>query len=243
MRTGTPIAHAPSRASGAAPAQGHSAFTVLELVIVVGVLSVLLAIVLPTIKTVRAATLKNRACVEATQLAQAAIRYKTEYGFWPGQLQTKEKADNTVELRPAFKNQQDISVIVSGPKAFTDALRITAGANPIYLNENEVYQSFRRVGEKSGGTYKSNPLNPKGIRFLDLLNEHDVETVDFLDPWGRNYVLFMGLNPDLTFQHTVTVSGGGTHVIRVKNTIAFAFSYGADGDQSTNYLYSAGVKQ
>jgi type II secretory pathway pseudopilin PulG len=61
-------------------------FTVLELLIVIGVLTVLLAIMLPTIKTVRSASLRNRAQAEATALAQAAVHYKTEYGFWPGQL-------------------------------------------------------------------------------------------------------------------------------------------------------------
>ena len=52
----------------------RSAFTVLELVMVVGVLSVVLAVVLPTLKTVLDAALRKRAQAEATALAQAAIR-------------------------------------------------------------------------------------------------------------------------------------------------------------------------
>jgi len=72
------------------------AFTVIELVMVVGVLSTLLAIVLPTIKTVRNAVQRRQAMAEATALAQAAIRYKTEYGFWPGQLESKNEPEGTV---------------------------------------------------------------------------------------------------------------------------------------------------
>ena len=223
----------------------RSAFTVLELVVVVGVLSVVLAVVLPTLKTVHAAALRKRAQAEATALAQAAIRYKTEYGFWPGQL--KPKDEYTAELRDAFKEQSGlIHLIVSGPDTFTAKLNLSTGSDGesavmVTLNTNEVCQSFRRVGANSGGTFKDNPLNPKGLQFLDLENESDPDIVNYPDPWGRSYVLFMGLNPRSTFTHTVSFPDGGSQVMRVDNTIAFALSFGPDGDRSTNYIYSAGV--
>lgn len=218
-----------------------AAFSVIELTMVVGVLSLLLAIVLPTIKTVRSYALINRARTEASALAQASIHYKSVYGFWPGQLQAKD--DDTVELRDPFKNQTTIiSVIVSGTNTFTDKLQINDAARPVYLNKNEVYQAFRRIGSKQGSLFKPNPLNPKGIQFIDLENEDDPERVNRPDPWGRGYVLFMGLNPESTFRHTVTFPNGTSQETPVKNTIAFAFSFGPDGENSTNYLYSAGVK-
>jgi prepilin-type N-terminal cleavage/methylation domain-containing protein len=222
----------------------RSGFTVLELLIVTGVLSVLLAIILPTIKTVRAATLRNRAQAEATVLAQAAIRYKTEYGFWPGQLMPNTAGGTSaVKLRDDFKNRTDIPVIISRPYEKTFTVTSSSSAQPVYLDENEVYQSFSRLSKPSGGTvaFDPNPLNPKGLLFLDLEAEGDMNRVSFLDPWGRNYILFMGLNPNSTFTHTVT-AGSTTYSIAVKNAIAFAFSFGPDGKNSTNYLYSAGVK-
>ena len=215
-------------------------FSVIELTMVIGVLALLLAIVLPTIKTVRASALRNRAQAEATALAQAAIHYKSEYGFWPGQLQAKD--DDTVELRAEFKNLTGfIPVIISGTNTFTDNIQ-TTGGTPVALTKNEVCQAFRRTGRKEGELFKPNPLNPKGILFLDLVNEEDPLTVSFPDPWGQGYILFMGLNPASSFTHTVTTQGGGAHSFRVDNTIAFAFSLGPDGMNSTNYLYSAGVK-
>jgi type II secretory pathway pseudopilin PulG len=208
---------------------------------VVGTLSVLLAIILPTIKTVRNSALNKKAQTEATALAQAAIHYKNKYGFWPGQLQTK--ADDAVELRPAFKNlpADFVPAIISGPKSFTDSLQVTV--EPVYLNENEVYQSFRQIGNKEGERFKSNPLNPKGIHFIDLAEENEPLRANFFDPWGRSYILFMGLNPHSTFTHTINFPNGGSQLVRVDNAIAFAFSYGQDGDRSTNYLYSAGVRK
>ncbi len=226
----------------------RSAFTVIELVMVCGVLSVLLAIILPTIKTVHDAALRKKAQSEATALAQAAIRYKIEYGFWPGQLEVKNAAEGTVQLREAFKSalksENMISGIISryGNSSFNVAT--TAGTEPVLMDENWAYQAFRRVGEKSGTTFQTNPLNPKGLHFLDLANEDDDDHVNFPDPWGRQYILIMGLNPHSVFTHTVTAQGSSqpAHSVSVSNTIAFAFSFGPAGNLRTNYIYSAGVQ-
>jgi len=215
---------------------------------VIGVLSILLAIVLPTIKTVRASALKTQAKAEATALAQAAIRYKNEYGFWPGQLESKNDAQGTVQLRDAFKTDLWVSGIISRfPN--TDFTVNTSGTTPVYIDDNAVYQAFRRIGEKQGSAYGPNPLNPKGIHFLDLENEDDPQNVCFPDPWNtstdrRGYILIMGLNPKSSFTYTVTAEGSGTpsHTVTIDNTIAFAFSYGPDGKSSTNHIYSAGVQ-
>lgn len=230
-----------SRRCGSLAVPRHAAFTVLELLIVVGVFSVLLAIVLPTIKTVRASALRNRAKVQATALAQAAIRYKNEYGFWPGQLQPKNDADDTVELRERFKNLTWISAIISRYENAGFTLTTQNGSTaPVYIEENWAYQSFRRIGEKSGDRYQTNPLNPKGIHFLDLANESETDEVSYPDPWGRQFILVMGLNPRTTFTHKVTANDRDS-VVSISNTIAFAFSYGPNGLKSTNYIYSAGV--
>jgi len=224
----------------------RAAFTVLELVMVIGVLSILLAVVLPTIKTVRTSALKTRAKAEATALAQAAIRYKNEYGFWPGQLEAGNTED-AVKLRDRFVTTASapwIPAIISryGNTGFSVT---TSGTDPVYIDENWSYRAFCRVGEKSGETFKSNPLNPKGLHFLDLTNEGDPDRAGYPDPWGNEYILIMGLNPKSSFTYTVTAESGGTpsHSVTVDNTIAFAFSYGPEGRSGTNHIYSAGVER
>lgn len=222
-----------------------SAFTVLELVMVIGVLSVLLAIVLPTIKTVRAATLRRQAAAEATALAQAAIRYKTEYGFWPGQLEVRNKADGTMKLRPEFDTsagQSWVSGIISRYRNTDFTVTAQSGSvAPVYIDDNLVYRALRRIGDLSGDTFESNPFNPKGLAFVDLTNESDETNVRYPDPWGNEYILIMGLNPRSTFTHKITSQGVTWATVSVSNTIAFAFSRGPDGARSTNYIYSAGV--
>ncbi len=209
---------------------------------VIGVLSVLLAIILPTIKTVRAAALRRQAAAEATALAQAAIRYKAEYGFWPGQVVRKD--DVSVRLNPKISQPHSmLNLIVCGPEEFTDDIEVEiTNPNILRINDNAVYQAFCTVGPASGSDYPLNPLNPKGIPFLPLTNENDFERVDYPDPWGRPYRLVMGLHPRSVF--TVKVRRDNTVIYEkpVSNTVAFAFSVGpTTADRDVNYIYSAGV--
>ena len=206
----------------------------------------LLAIIMPTRKSAHAAILRKKAQAEATALAQAAIRYKIEYGFWPGQLVVNNAAEGTVQLRSEFKtaltSEKWISCIIS--RYGNDGFTVTAtGTDPVYLDENWAYQAFRRVGDNSGNNFLPNPLNPRGIHFLDMVNEDDGNQVSFPDPWGRQYILIMGLNPHTVFTHTVTAQNSSepSRTASISNNIAFAFSYGPGGNLSTNYIYSAGV--
>jgi len=151
------------------------------------------------------------------------------------------KDEVSVRLNPAINNPDAIlSLIVSGPKAFTDELQVDRATSPnlLLINDQAVYQAFRTVGPASESRYDVNPLNPRGIAFLRLERETDPDTVAFPDPWGRPYVLFMGLNPHTMFTHQNKADDA---IHSVSNQIAFAFSRGPDGDRSTNYIYSAGV--
>jgi len=211
--------------------------------VVIGILSVLLAIVLPIPRMVRQAALKKKARVEATALAQAAIRYKAEYGFWPGELVCKR--DDV----PRYENQpnQIIGVIVSGPREFTQNIQAqgnNTNLDILRLDTNEVYRAFSTVGYPEASGYGINLLNPKAIPFLELKEETDIELVNYPDPWGQPYRLVMGLNPKSVFIFTVTQNNDPSvviHRVAVSNVTAFAFSIGTGLRGNTNYIYSAGV--
>ncbi|MCL2104055.1 MAG: prepilin-type N-terminal cleavage/methylation domain-containing protein [Kiritimatiellaeota bacterium] len=213
-------------------------FTMLELIMVVGVLSVLLAIILPAPRMAREATLKKQAKAEATALAQAAIRYKAEYGFWPGEV--LYDTDTAVKQNPNLPIPA--GMIAAGPVEFTSNITMNEGAmGYLSLNTNEVYQAFSTVGYPGGNGYKINPLNPKAIPFLDLKDETDFDRVNFPDPWGQPYRLIMGLNPKSMFTFEVSINNVKYHDVSVSNVTAFAFSMGPSGLYRTNYIYSAGV--
>jgi len=212
---------------------------------VMGILSVLLAIVLPIPRMVRTAALKKRAKIEATALAQAAIRYKAEYGFWPGEVVCLAQGQ-PARYHPDRAGDQIIGVIVSGPREFTQNIKASGNTSLdiLRLNTNEVYRAFSRVGYPQGVGYDINPLNPKAIPFLELKDETDIEIVNYPDPWGLPYRLVMGLNPKSRFEFTDTININGqsfVYVVSVSNVTAFAFSEGLPGGLGTNRIYSAGV--
>lgn len=226
---------------------GHG-FTILELLIVLGVLSTLLAIILPTIKTIRTATLKRRAALEATALVQAAIRYKMEYGIWPGQAVTRGSDEIHVRMNPSLPDQQMHPVLISRNGDTSLTLNFTTDNPDIqiaYVDQGEysnaVFRAFARA-RQNNTTITPNPLNPKGIEFLSLEHEGDFERVTFNDPWGNPYVLFMGLNPNSTFTHDYQINYNNVsrnYRTVVSNTICFAYSRGTVN--TPNYIYSAGV--
>jgi len=207
---------------------------------VIAVLSVLLAIILPAPRMVREATLKKRAKVEATALAQAAIRYKAEYGFWPGEM--------GYDTETTAKLLHDPEALIGAIVVAFDALPNTPtleGDHVLRLDfngpySNAVYQAFSTVGLLGSDGYKLNPLNPKAIPFLDLKDETDYQTVGFPDPWGRPYCLVMGLNPKSLFRFRSTLNNV-SYEVAVSNVTAFAFSAGPTSLFTTNYIYSAGV--
>ena len=244
-----------SKASEAKAAKHpQKAFTIVEMMVTVGVFSVLLAILLPTVSTVHRAALNRQAQAGATMLAQSAMRYHAEYGFWPGELVSKDSSGLVKvndELPETVRNGTDFCpLLISGPKDFVDKIESTTddekggnNADIFKMYSNEVYRAMARVDLTQSGTRKTNPLNPKGIRFLDLERENEIDFVDYPDPWGNPYILFMGLRPHSTFTHTVksSITGGTSYEVTISNVTAFAFSLGAKGSGSTNYIYSAGA--
>ena len=246
--------------SARSPLAGHApAFTVIELLIVIGILSVVLAIIMPGIQAIRNATFRRQAQVEATALVQAAIRYKTEYGFWPGQLQPNNDPEGTVKLHndihDSVRNQgQTLPRIIYANTAFFNKYQCWDGSGDdithrvLKLHSDTglsdgrlLYQAFCTIGRVSAPIYPINPLNPKGIHFLDLKNEHDHRTVDYRDPWDQDYVLIMGLNPKAFDRYEIPGYNGPTIWHTVSNQIAFAFSLGPPNKHGTNLIYSAGV--
>ncbi|MBP5321046.1 MAG: prepilin-type N-terminal cleavage/methylation domain-containing protein [Kiritimatiellae bacterium] len=224
-------------------------FTVIELMMVIGVLSILLSISLPTITTLHSALLRKRAESEASMLAQAVIRYKSEYGFWPGQLVVNE-GTRTLRYHDRYESSLYnglLPMIVSAPKSVSDELAFKVDGDntkvtPLTLNTNELYRALARIDRKQEGSRWLNLLNPKGIRFLPLKNEDEIDRVCFPDPWGNPYVVFMGLNPKSTFTHEVRFNGAVVGRTMISNVTAFAYSFGAEGANSTNYIYNTGIK-
>jgi len=231
-------------------ATSGNAFTIIEMTVVIGIMSILLAIAIPTIKSVRRAAERRKAAIQATLLTQAVIRYKDIYGFWPGQLMVTGNAGSgnpTLKLRPEFTGLDSTPVIISGFGNSTGDNEFDVdtnnGIDPVYLDDNYLYRALSTIDPEnmSGSLYLPNSLNPKQIEFIELDNQTDVESMGLQDPWGQQFIVFMGLNPRSRFTYTHSINGAANYRISVSNTIAFAFSRGPDGSQSSKYIMAAGV--
>jgi len=64
-----------------------SAFTMLELMIVVTIIAILVSLLLPAIAAIRRNAEKNRAAGQALHMVNAIKQYRTAYSFFPGQTQ------------------------------------------------------------------------------------------------------------------------------------------------------------
>jgi len=220
----------------------RSAFTVLELLIVMGVLSVLLSILLPVFHTARKATLNARAKIEATALAQAVVQYKNVYGYWPGMV----RATATSQL----SRNEDAFVtpdwpLVSNYSNSWFTVKDSSGKEVNYITDNTLYRSLLPFDTSHSGTEKNlNPLNPQRIRFISLSNETDPQKASLPDPWGNQYIVVMGLNPSSSFVQKFTRGNGDVfQTLAVSNLTAFAICLGPEGSNSTNLIFSAGVTQ
>jgi len=224
-------------------------FTIIELSIVIGVLAILLAIALPTVKSVRMAAERKKAEIQATLLTQAVLKYKDIYGFWPGQLEVTSTGGGTpqVQLSADFKNKTWTPVIISRFNN-PDFKVQSSGDEPIYLGEggqrqNQLYQALNIIDPETqiGNKYQPNPLNPRQIEFVDLENITDIDKIGFPDPWDQEFIVFMGLNPRSRYTYTQSVSGQPSYRISVSNCTAFAFSRGPDADRSGKFIMAAGA--
>ncbi len=224
-------------------ADADSGFTVLELLIVIGVLSVVLSVLLPVFNKVREASLRAKARVEATALAQAVIQYKNVYGYWPGMVTEAGGALKIADAPNKPAGSIDWPLVSNYSNTwFKVSVRASDGSvngEASYVTDNTLYRSLLPFDTRYAADNNRNPLNPQRLRFLDLKDEEDPLQVSLPDPWGNQYIVVMGLNPSTVFTHDFqTENGDVLQRLSVSNLTAFVLSYGAD---KKTLLFSAGI--
>src|SRR6058998_203518 len=79
----------------------YNAFTLIELVVVVGLILVLSGLVLSTVGYVRKKGARARAETEIAAMAAACESYKADNGIYPTDASTTEQLDTTMSFDPA----------------------------------------------------------------------------------------------------------------------------------------------
>lgn len=156
---------------------GRSAYSVLELLVVMLVITLLLAMVFPAINSLRRGIKTRRARAETQTLVNAVLGYRNAYGQWPRQF-----------------TQDSEHFLVFGDPDWT----FTSGFVP--RPQGPVFDQAKLIAALTTNTVD----NPRALRFIDL-PEDRLEDSRFVDPWGRPYVValdreghnvFLTLNSD-----------------------------------------------
>lgn len=204
-------------------------FTIIELLGVILILAILFGLILPAVKLSARTAQKKQAAADATVLAQAVLRYRQTYGFWPG-----------AETAAADPEDSYTLFVESGRPAWADP-QTPAWTRAIPIAQNTVIRALI----PAAGSLAADGANPRRIRFLDIPDARLDAEGRFLDPWGAPYAIV--IHPPLE------APAGGEPEPGVGPKIAgrpvgwsevVAFSFGPPGrtiSAADNLIFSTGV--
>ena len=149
------------------------AFTLVELLVVVGVITVLLAVLLPTLSKAREQARRVKCAANLRQLGVALVNYTQQFGVYPGShtshTGSMDAAIWPTRLRGFFKGNQEVFYCPSQPEACRWS-KGSAPAGPAY-RANAYHARFGyEVGEPlltPWLTYFSYGYNSRGTATLE----------------------------------------------------------------------------
>ncbi|MFH0908541.1 MAG: type II secretion system protein [bacterium] len=224
-----------SGVSGAHPSSCR-AFTLVELLVTIGIIAVLAAILMPAIRGAMVQAEKARAQAEMSGIVAAIKSYHTEYSIYPTP-DTNGRKDCTFGGKgnnaPENKRISEILDILRD--------RDTA-ANPNHVNNKRRIVFLEIPPNSMAGTDKEN-------------NPYNESEGYYLDPWGNPYVITMDTDFDsevgifwleqpavsdflsLPNIRNTTANGGAVPSLKVG-----VLSYGPDAYNANSMLFSWGTK-
>ena len=184
-----------------------AAFTLIELLGAIMVLTVLVVMILPAFRSMHSATLRQRAAVQAAEIAQAALAYRKEYGIWPMENEA-EGSEKATALLAACDG-----VYMKTPENGSDS------QGTRHLELAEVANLLRGLTPRGEVPDSPEEGNPRNISFLELPascfstddTKGNLKKGTPLDPWGRPFVLVLS--------RPATHNGTQTHVGRVEGGV------------------------
>lgn len=212
------------------------AFTIVELLGVMLVLATLFGLILPAVKLSSRTAQKKQAASDATALAQAVIRYRQTYGFWPG----TEGIDDTDASESRTFYYEALRPAWAGANV---PFAASPGFSPV---TNDIAGVIRALVPAAADTDAADPdPNPRRIRFLDIPASRLSHEGLFLDPWGTPYALV--IHPPVSIMTGEEPAPGDGPSIAGRpvgwNDVV-AFSFGPPGrivSSADNLIFSAGV--
>jgi type II secretory pathway pseudopilin PulG len=170
------------------------AFTVMELMLVIGVILVLLSIILPTMSHMKKAATKTAARAQLDALRQGLASYFQDFGMYPPSSPIVPGTTSTLVYPNAIKAGRGSEMLAEGLIGYLDSNFDGGGApldgvvGQVSTNGFRINKNAAAMGGKIYGPYAS--VDPKQLKVSPLTNQQY-----FIDPWGNEILYFRSNAP------------------------------------------------
>ena len=167
----------------------RKSFTLVEILVVIGVIAILMGILFPTLGVIRSKANHRQSQTEAKNIRLAVKSFNNDYQYMP---------DTTTGNDVVYYGSKAKGTNTASNEKCSDIFKEddTLQQDYIDLFSTLCYQKPTGAVSPTGDSDKPvRDLNPRKIKFLEPTKKYAKEG-GYRDPWGRPYVIYLDTNRD-----------------------------------------------